>query len=101
MTGLSLTEDDFLKTGLRTFLLRQMFNLREGLRRKDTFLAERLQGIPPMKEGPLEGITVDVEKMGDNFYQAIGCTLDGIPKPETLEKLGGFEFLMDDLAAIQ
>ena len=101
MTGLDLTAEDFLNTGLRTFLLRQVFNLREGLRRKDTFLAERLQGIPPMKEGPLEGITVDVEKMGDNFYQAIGCTLDGIPKPETLEKLGGFEFLMQDLAAIQ
>ncbi len=94
-TGFKFDEKDFKKMGLRSFMLRQGFNLREGLKRKDTFIAPRFLGDPDM-EGPLKDKTYDVEKMGDNFYEGIGCNKEGVPYKATLEEIGGLECLIND-----
>ena len=54
-------------------------------------------GIPPLKEGPLAGITVDVEKMADNFFERMGCDEQGVPSRGTLERFGGLEPVIADL----
>ena len=96
-TGFNMTAEEFRTLGLRSFMMRHAFNLREGFRRKDAHLSDRMLGIPPLKEGPLAGISVDVEKMADNFYDRMGCDRDGVPSREALEKLGGLEPVIKDL----
>ena len=56
-----------------------------------------MMGIPPLKEGPIAGVTLDVEKMGDNFFGALDCDEHGVPSREYLEKLGGMEAVIADL----
>ena len=96
-TGFGFSQEDYRQIGLRSFMIRYAFNLREGFRRADAHLADRMLGIPPLKEGPLAGITVDVEKMADNFFERMGFDSEGIPRRETLEQYGGLEPVIADL----
>jgi len=96
-SGFNFDQEEFNRTGLRSFMIRHAFNLREGFRRKDTSISDRMIGVPPLKEGPLAGIVVKVEEMGDNFFNAIGCDMDSVPYKETLEKLGSMEKVIADL----
>ena len=96
-TGLIESDREAYYTGIRSFLIRQAFNLREGQRRKDWYLSPRLRGEEPM-EGPLKGRKCDVEKLGDNFFEALGCDIDtGVPLPELLDLVEGLEFVKKDL----
>ncbi len=98
VTGYGYTPEEFTKLGLRAFTIRSAFNLREGFRRKDFDISGRMVGKPPMTKGPLSGITVDNEKMADNFYKALGWDVEtGVPSREFLEKLGGLECVIEDL----
>ncbi len=96
-SGFNFDQEEFNRTGIRSFMIRQAFNLREGLRREDTTISDRMIGVPPLKEGPLAGVVVKVEEMGDNFFRAIGCDMHGVPYKETLEKLGSMESVIADL----
>ena len=96
-SSFNFDQEEFNRTGLRSFMIRHAFNLREGFRRKDTSISDRMIGVPPLKEGPLAGIVVKVEEMGDNFFNAIGCDMDSVPYKETLEKLGSMEKVIADL----
>ncbi|GHT78717.1 aldehyde ferredoxin oxidoreductase [Actinomycetota bacterium] len=96
-TGQNYDDAEFTASGFRCFTMRQAFNLREGFGRSDCRLDDRLIGIPALEEGPLAGVVVDVDKMGDNFYKAIGYHQNGIPKRETLENLGGLEDVIVDI----
>jgi aldehyde:ferredoxin oxidoreductase len=45
----------------------------------------------PLKQGPLSGAALDPERYGvmlDDYYERRGWNHDGVPKKETLEKLG-------------
>ena len=65
---------------------------------KDLYISDRCIGKPPLQKGPLKDVTVDVDKLGDNFFEAMGWYVDtGIPKKETLERLGGLECVIKDL----
>jgi aldehyde:ferredoxin oxidoreductase len=99
-TGHGYDDAEFEESGLRCFAIRHAFNLREGFRREDTHLDERMLGNPPLTEGPLAGVTIDVEKMGDNFFDAMGYYRDGVPKQETLERLGGMDDIIFDLYGV-
>ena len=96
-TGNLGTARDAYYAGIRSFLIRQAFNLREGQRRKDWYLSPRLRGEEPM-EGPLEGRRCDVDKLGDNFFEALGCDVDtGVPLPALLDLVEGLDFVRADL----
>jgi aldehyde:ferredoxin oxidoreductase len=78
--------------------MRCAFNIREGFRRRDYKLSDRIAGRPPLKDGPLAGVTVDNERLGDNFFEALGWDkAEGIPTREWLEKIGGLEMMIKDL----
>ncbi len=97
-TGFGYTDEEFLQAGKRSFFMRQAFNIREGITRKDAYISDRIIGIPPLTEGPLAGVTVDVERMADNFFRLMGCDLEtGIPMKQTLEEIGGMESVIADL----
>ena len=83
--------------GIRAFTMRHAFNLREGLRREDFTITDRMAGRQPLKGGPTKGITLDEVRLGDNFYNAIGYYQDGTPYLDMLEITGGLECVINDL----
>lgn len=98
ITGQTYNAEEQLYMGYRAFTIRHAFNLREGFRRKDFVISDRAIGKPPLESGPLTGITVDNQKMGDNFYGALGWNLeDAVPSKEFLQKVGGLECVANDL----
>jgi len=98
ITGWGYSDEDWDNYGLRAYAVRAAFNLREGMRRKDYTISDRCIGKPQMTRGPHAGITIDIEKLGDNFFDAIGWDVKaGIPTREFLEKVGGLDMLINDL----
>lgn len=97
VTGIPMTMKYVHELGVRSFTQRHAFNLREGLRRKNFYVTDRMKGIPPLSVGPLKGITLDAEKLGDSFYIAMGYYLDGVPHRDMLKLTGGLEHVLKDL----
>ena len=98
ITGNSYTEEQLTQFAYRSFTLRHAFNLREGYRRKDFKISGRAVGKPPLKAGPLKDVTVDNEKLGDNFYDYLGWDIESaVPPKEFLEGLGGLDVVIADL----
>jgi len=88
-TGWDLSIKDLLRVGHRIQVLRHAFNLREGIQQGDFKLPARAVGIPPLEEGPLKGITLDMETMVREFNRAMGYDeATGVPTTELLESLG-------------
>ena len=94
-TGWDFTVDEFRKGGERIFNLARVYCNREGIRRKDDTLPERLMTMP-LPEGPAEGMVVDMntlEMLKDAYYTYRGWNLDdGMPSTAKLKELG-----LDDL----
>jgi len=83
---------ELMRVGERVYNLTRLFNVREGLTRKDDVLPSRLLN-EPMPEGPGKGQVVELEAMLSEYYRLRGWDSDGKPKDETLEKLGLRELL--------
>jgi aldehyde:ferredoxin oxidoreductase len=89
VTGWDLSVADVLSTGARIQTLRQSFNVREGIKPADVKLPDRMAGRPPQQEGPVAGVTLDIDNLAREFRQAMGWDPDsGRPDEATLEKLG-------------
>jgi aldehyde:ferredoxin oxidoreductase len=77
-------------------MMERLFNLREGLTRNDLKKGDMLNHRyfdEPAKRGAIDvvGKVIDREKfnkMVDEFYEYKGLDKDGMPKPETLKRLG-------------
>jgi len=88
VTGLDVDLTEALNSGARIQTLRQCFNIREGIQSVDAKMPGRMSGRPPMAEGPLSGITVDVDSLTREFFQSMGWDpVSGEPQEATLEKL--------------
>jgi len=97
ITGINYDEKKVHETGWRIFMLRHAFNVREGLKPSDFTITQRAVGNPPQTEGPLEGITVDEEKLSKNFFKAARIDMEtGIPEKELLLELGHLDELARD-----
>ena len=95
VTGWDDTLDDYLTAGERAAQIRHCFNLREGLNPLTTEIHPRIIGQPPLPDGPNKGITLDIDKLGEDFAHAMGWDpVTGIPSTEHLRAIG-----LDDLAA--
>jgi aldehyde:ferredoxin oxidoreductase len=89
VTGWDLDVAEVLTTGARIQTLRHCFNLREGFTPVDIKLPDRMAGTPPQTDGPLAGITIDVDSLACEYRQAMGWDPDsGKPEDTTLDKLG-------------
>jgi aldehyde:ferredoxin oxidoreductase len=78
---------DLEKIGERIINLTRLFNLREGFSSKDDVLPKRSLS-EPLVSGPAKGHVVDLEKMRTEYYFLMGWDEQGVPKPETIKKLG-------------
>ncbi len=97
VTGHRFTLDDIEKTGARIAALRIAFNLRDGVRNVDFAVPGRIIGSPPLEEGPLAGVTVDIDTQVREYLEAMGWDPEtGVPKRETLEEVG-LGFVVPDL----
>ena len=89
VTGWDLDIKEVLSTGARIQTLRHCFNLREGITPSDVKLPKRMAGQPPQEEGPVAGVTLDVDNLAREYRQAMGWDPDsGRPNNATLDKLG-------------
>lgn len=88
LTGVPCSREYLDEVGLRVITQERLFNTREGLRRKDDTLPERLLN-EPLPDGPNKGSTVPLEALKDDIYPLLGWDLStGIPGEEVLKKLG-------------
>lgn len=89
VTGREIDFSEALKIGARIQTLRQCFNVREGIKPSEIKLPPRLVGIPPLSEGPLSGITIDIESLSSEYYKAMGWDpVSGFPTESRLLSLG-------------
>jgi len=98
VTGFETTPEEIRLKGERINNLARLFNIREGLGRKDDTLPYKVMHMPVPDEGPSKGAYVSQEELDlllDDYYEARGWTEDGIPTVEKLKELG-----MDDLIYI-
>jgi len=88
--GLEFDKESYLKTGERIWNLTRMFNVREGISRKDDTLPPRImEEEAPV--GPAKGLKITKEildKMLDEYYALRGWDKNGIPTQDKLKELG-------------
>jgi len=88
-TGFNLTEDEYLKTGERIWNLTRLFNVREGITRKDDTLPPRIME-EPLPDGVAKGQMITkgmLNEMLDEYYALRGWNENGIPTQEKLKEL--------------
>jgi len=91
LTGWDIDGNELLSIGERVWNLQRMFNIREGIRRKDDLLPERCLKLPEFGQYSsfAECKIQDYERMLDEYYKARGWSIEtGIPTKEKLEQLG-------------
>jgi len=85
VTGISISNSEFLKAGERVHVLERYRNTREGISKKDDTLPVRMfnegRGCDP------EGRTVPLGRMLKKYYKIRGFNQNGRPTKETLGKL--------------
>jgi len=67
ITGWEVTLDELSLTGERIANVRQAFNVREGINSLQFQVPGRVVGIPPLKEGPTAGFTLDEQNLDRAF----------------------------------
>lgn len=98
--GRQFTLEDVDRIGWRIASLRMAFNIREGVRNVDFKLPGRIIGSPPLEDGPLKGVTVDVDTQVRQFLEAMGWDPEtGTPKAETLRGLD-LDFVPEEIGAV-
>ena len=76
-----------MEAGERIYNLKRLFNVREGISRKDDTIPQRIL-TKPIIEGGAKDHVPDLKKMIDEYYQVRGWDQEGIPTKETLNRLG-------------
>jgi len=88
VTGWDITEDELMTIGERIVNVERLFNIRQGLTRKDDTLSERFLK-EPIPSGPAKGRVLDLEPMLEEYYRARGWdAVTGRPTQAGLERLG-------------
>jgi len=96
--GREVTAQELLTTGERIVNLERLYNVRLGLSRTDDRLPERITGEPlpvylfdggrPSADPVHVGRIHNLDAMLDRYYRLRGWDENGIPRPETLARLG-------------
>ncbi len=73
--------------GERIWNMEKQFNLAAGLTKKDDNLPPRLT-TEPAKTGPAKGLVNGLATMLPEYYELRGWDTEGVPKADTLERLG-------------
>ena len=93
-TGLALTPKELKTIGERIYTLERTMLVKDGMTRKEDTLPKRYFD-EPISEGPAQGEVIlrdAFDKMLDEYYRLHHWDRNGIPKKESLKRLGLFEF---------
>jgi aldehyde:ferredoxin oxidoreductase len=96
VTGYEITPEELKKAGERIQNVARLFNIREGLGRKDDNLPYKVMHEPIPDEGPSKGAFVtqaELDLLLDDYYESRGWTKEGIPTKEKLKELGMEELM--------
>ncbi len=90
-TGLKYDIESISLFAQRIETLIRLFNIQEGMSRNDDILPPRFW--EPETHGPAKGMKAfvdkeDFEKSLDRYYELRGWSMDGVPKEDTINKLG-------------
>ena len=98
VTGWNSTVWELMKAGERCLSMTRVFNIREGLGKKDDFLPQRF--FIPLPSGPMQGVSIDkdrFEQAKTTFYAMMGWDkMEGRPSLGKLQELG-IEWVYDYL----
>jgi aldehyde:ferredoxin oxidoreductase len=94
ITGWDVTSEELLKTGERIANIRQAFNIRERLNPLKFRVSGRVLGKPPLKEGPVAGVTIDEDTLIKEYLSA----MDWDPKTTKPSKRKLLELGLADVA---
>jgi aldehyde:ferredoxin oxidoreductase len=94
VTGWDFTEQEMLRTGERIANIRHVFCLREGDNPLKRTVHGRIVGRPPQKEGPLAGVSLDLE--AQSYWNLGALDWDRVSTKPSKNKL--LSLGMDDIA---
>ena len=86
-----MTAEELNVAGERINTLAKLINVREGLSRKDDTLPWKVMNQPITDDGPAKGAVVTQEELDlmlDDYYQARGWNVEGVPTKAKLQALG-------------
>src|ERR671931_526497 len=89
VTGWDTTVEELERVGERIVNLERLFNVREGVRRRDDVLPWKVMH-EPIPEGPSAGLYCPPDELGamlDAYYALRGWDRDGVPTPSRLAAL--------------
>ena len=93
VTGWGLDANAVTEIGERSLTMARLFNNREGFGSADDVLPE--QAMKPHVSGVLSRVRLDADDVAEQvraYYRGRGWSDDGVPSPETLDKLGIREY---------
>ena len=94
VTGIPMTGKELVTAGERISNLARLYNIREGLTRKDDTLPPRVMS-EPIPSGIAKGSYVKPEELDillDGYYEARGWTKAGVPTATKIKELGLDEY---------
>ncbi|MGB9920215.1 MAG: aldehyde ferredoxin oxidoreductase family protein [Moorellales bacterium] len=96
VTGWNYSQKEWSRVGERIATIRHLFSLREGDNPLERRVHSRIIGRPPQKEGPLAGVSVDLEAQ---VYWALGALdwdpVTAKPSKSKLQDLGLGDLIAD------
>jgi aldehyde:ferredoxin oxidoreductase len=99
VTGWRPSTAELAEIGERIFNMERIFNVREGIRRKDDTLPYKVMA-QEIRQGPRKGHRVPPERFTEllsSYYQLRGWDENGIPSMETLKRLGLNEYCFSEV----
>jgi len=90
VTGFEVSAEDLRLSGERINNVARLFNIREGLGRKDDTLPYKVMHLPVPDEGPSKGAYVSQKELDfllDDYYETRGWNKEGIPTVQKLKEL--------------
>jgi aldehyde:ferredoxin oxidoreductase len=94
-TGIEITPQELGIAGERIITLAKLINIREGFTRDDDTLPWKVINCPIPDDGSSKSAVVTQDELDlliDDYYQARGWTVEGIPPKTKLQELGLQEF---------
>jgi len=97
VTGGDWTLEELIKVGERIANVREAFNIREGVNLVKEYFPSLALGNPPLKKGPLKGVTIDLKSMMDEYFKEMDWDREsGKPSKKKLKELG-LGYIVNDL----